>query len=169
MTKQLSLIGLVSLLTIFSCTTRQTMDDTFNGMYRLDRGEALDTVSGEWVTTKWRGTYTDGFIQYDGKGHMSVHLYPKGYQDVDTHRNMDSLDLESLKELARSYQNNFVYFADYKIINDSTIEHHRVSATEPRDFGTVLTRRFEFRKDTLLLTTIEKIESRKVRLRWIKL
>lgn len=169
MITKISLLGILFLLTIFGCTTRQKMDGTFNGTYKLDKGEALDTVSGKWVATKWRGTFTDGFIQYDGKGHMCVHLYPKGYKDFDTHKNMESIDRESLEELARFYQNNFVYFANYKILNDSTIEHHRISATEPRDFGTVLTRRFEFRKDTLLLTTIEKIESRKLRLRWIKL
>lgn len=169
MTKQLSVIGIVSLLTIFSCTTQQTIDDTFNGTYRLENGEVLDSLSGKWTATKWRGTFTDGFIQYDGKGHMSVHLYPRGYQEFDTHRNIDSVDRDSLEELARFYQKNFVYFARYKILNDSTIEHHRVSATEPGDFGTVLTRHFEFRKDTLLLTSIEKIESRKVRLRWVKL
>ena len=100
---------------------------------------------------------------------MSVHLYPRGYKDFDTNKSIDSLDLESLKELARFYQSNFVYFADYKIIDDSTIEHIRISATEPKNFGTKLTRSYEFRKDTLILTAHEKLENKKMRLRWIKL
>ncbi|GAB2522493.1 hypothetical protein GCM10027085_10890 [Spirosoma aerophilum] len=145
------------------------MDDTFNGTYRLDNIEAFDTVSGKWMATKWRGTYTDGFIQYDGKGHMSVHMFPRGYEDFDTSRNIDSVDRGSLEELTKFYQKNFVYFASYNIVNDSTIEHHRMSATEPQHFGTTLTRHFKFTKDTLLLTTIEKVESRKGRLRWVKL
>ena len=161
--------GLLTLLAIFSCTSKQTIDDKFNGTYRLDKFESFDSVSGKWNADKWRGKEADGFIQYDGKGHMSVHLYPRGYKDFDTNKNIDSLDGKSLKELTRFYQSNFVYFADYKIINDSTIEHHRISATEPKNFGTILTRNFEFRKDTLILTAVEKLENKKMRLRWIKL
>jgi hypothetical protein len=155
----------------YSCkpSSKQTIDTKFNGTYRLDKFESFDSVSGKWNEYLWRGKKTDGSIQYDGKGHMSVHLYPRDYKDFDTNKDIDSLDRESLKELTRFYQSNFVYFANYKIINDSTIEHHRVSTTEPKDFGTVLTRNFEFRKDTLILTAVEKIDNKKIRLRWIKL
>ena len=100
---------------------------------------------------------------------MSVHLYPKEYKDFDTNKNIDSLDHESLKELTRFYQSNFVYFANYKIINDSIIEHYRISATEPKAFGTALTRSFEFTNDTLILTAHEKLDNKKMRLRWVKL
>src|SRR5215204_4191807 len=155
--------GLLILLTIFSCTSTQTIDDKFNGTYRLDKFESFDSVSGKWIADKWRGKDADGFIQYDGKGHMSVHLYPGDYKDFDTNKNIDSVDHESLKELARFYQSNFVYFADYKIVNDSTIDHTRVSATEPKNWGTILTRSYEFRKDTLILTAREKLESKKMR------
>ena len=107
---------------------------------------------GKWKADKWRGKEADGFIQYDGKGHMSVQLYPRDYKDFHTNKNIDSIDHESLKELTKFYQSNFVYFADYKIINDSTIEHTRISATEPKNWGTKLTRSFEFINDTLILT-----------------
>lgn len=162
-------LGLLIILTIFSCTSKQTIDDKFNGTYRFDKFESFDSISGKWVTDNWRGEYDDGFIQYDGKGHMSVHLYPRDYKDFDTDKNIDSLDHESLKELTRFYQSNFVYFAEYKIINDSTIEHIRISATEPKNWGTILTRSYEFRKDTLILTAHEKLDNKKMRLRWIKL
>lgn len=105
--------GLLTLFTIFSCTSKQTIDGKFNGTYRLDKFESFDSVSGKWNANKWRGKEADGFIQYDGKGHMSVHIYPRGYKDFDTNKNVDSLDRESLKELTRFYQSNFVYFADY--------------------------------------------------------
>jgi len=160
---------LLILVAIFSCTSKQTIDDKFNGTYKLDKFESFDSVSGKWIADRWRGKDADGFIQYDGKGHMSVHLYPRDYKDFDTNKNIDSLDHESLKELTRFYQSNFVYFADYKIINDSTIEHKRVSATEPKNWGTILTRGYEFRNDTLILTAHEKLENKKMRLRWIKL
>jgi Lipocalin-like domain len=138
-------------------------------MYKLDKFESFDSISGKWTADKWSGKDADGFIQYDGKGHMSVHLYPKDYKDFDTNKNIDSLDDENLKELARFYQSNFVYFAGYKIIDDSTIEHTRISATEPKNFGTILTCSYEFRKDALILTAHEKLENKKMRLRWIKL
>jgi len=73
--------GLLILMTIFSCTPKQTIDDKFNGTYKLDKFESFDSVSGKWTADKWRGIDADGFIQYDGKGHMSVHLYPRDYKD----------------------------------------------------------------------------------------
>jgi hypothetical protein len=100
---------------------------------------------------------------------MSVHLYPRGYKDFDTNKNIDSIDRESLKELTKFYQSNFVYFAEYKFINDSTIEHTRISTTEPENWGTKLIRSFEFTNDTLILTAHENLENKKMRLRWVKL
>ena len=169
MHKIILLPGLLILLADISCTPSQTIDDKFNGTYKLDKFESYDSVTGKWNADKWNGKEADGFIQYDGKGHMSVHLYPRDYKDFDTNKNIDSIDQESLKELAKFYQSNFVYFADYKIINDSTIEHTRVSATEPKNWGTKLIRSFEFINDTLILTAHEKLETKKMRLRWIKL
>jgi len=169
MHKIILLPGLLILLADISCTPSQTIDDKFNGTYKLDKFESYDSVTGKWNADKWRGKDAEEFIQYDGKGHMSVHLYPRDYKDFDTNKNIDSIDQESLKELAKFYQSNFVYFADYKIINDSTIEHTRVSATEPKNWGTKLIRSFEFINDTLILTAHEKLETKKMRLRWIKL
>jgi hypothetical protein len=77
MDKIISALGLLILLTIFSCSSMQTIDEKFNGTYRLDKFESFDSVSGKWIADKWRGKDVDGFIQYDGKGHMSVHLYPR--------------------------------------------------------------------------------------------
>src|ERR1700751_5563184 len=117
--KEKSRIGVLLLLTILSCQSKQTLDSKFNGTYRLDKFESFDSGSMKWVPDKWRGKDADGFIQYDGKGHMSVHLYPRDYQSFNTNKNIDSLNLESLKELTRFYESNFVYFANYLIINDS--------------------------------------------------
>ena len=171
MTMNKIILGLglgLTLMIIYSCSTKPTIDDKFNGTYRLDKFESRDSVSGKWKEDKWRGKYADGFIQYDGKGHMSVHLYPRDYKEFDTNKNIDSLDLKELRELTRFYQSNFVYFADYKI-SDTTIAHTRTSATEPRNWGTVLTRSFEFTGDTLILTPHEKLENKKMRLRWVRL
>lgn len=162
-------IAIATLLLTSACTAKQTIDDKLNGLYKLDKFESYDPVSGKWEADKFSGIDYDGFIQYDGKGHMSVHLYPKDYKNFDTNKNLDSIDQNSLKELTKFYRSNFVYFANYKILNDSTIEHHRISATEPKSFGTTLTRNFEFRGDTLVLTANEELENKKMRLRWVKL
>ena len=162
-------IGLVSLIVLSGCTSKQTIDDKFNGLYKLDKFESYDSISGKWKADKFHGKDYEGYIQYDGKGHMSVHLYPKEYKTFDTNKNIDTINQESLRELTKFYQSNFVYFANYKIVNDSTIEHHRVSATEPKNFGTTLTRNFEFKGDTLILSANEKLDEKRMRLRWVKL
>lgn len=155
-------------VTIFSCGSKQTIDK-FAGTYRLDKFESFDSISDKLSAYKWRGKDAGGFIQYDGKGHMSVNIFPSDYKDFNTTKNIDSLDKESLKELARFYKPNFVYFADYKILNDSMIRHIRRSTTEPQNIGDTVFRHFEFRKDTLLLKAMWKIENKTIRLRWIKL
>ena len=55
-------LGLLTILAIFSCTSGQTIDEKFNGTYRLDKFESFDSVSGKWTTDKWKGTFADGFI-----------------------------------------------------------------------------------------------------------
>lgn len=139
----------------------------FQGMWKLDKFEIVDTTNGNWITDTTRIGYT-GYILYDGQGHMAVQQTPKGYSDFDTNKNIDSLNIQELKKLAKFYRSNFVYFANYKI--DSTvINHKRLSATNPKDWGTTLTRDFEFKGDTLILTAHEKINNTKFRIRWIRL
>lgn len=168
MYKAKPVIGFLILLTIHGCVTKQqNNDDKFHGMWRLEKFEMFDSLASKWTDYTPRRGYT-GYIVYDGQGHMGVHLTPQGYKDFNSDKNIDSLSPDDLKALAKFYQSNFVYFADYTI-TDSTILHKRHSATEPRDWGTDLTRGFEFRNDTLILTTHEKIDGQKLRLRWIKL
>lgn len=136
-------------------------------MWRLDKFEALDTMTNTWSGDQTRLGWT-GYILYDGQGHMGVHLSPAGYKDFDASRNIDSLSGTALTNLAKYYQSNFVYFADYAL-TDTTIEHKRLSATDPTTWGRSLTRDFEFRGDTLILTAHERINGQKLRLKWIKL
>lgn len=157
------------LLAFSGCqNNHQNLDERFHGMWRLDKFETLDTVSGKWIIDSTRIGY-NGFILYDGKGHMGVQITPSGYKDLKTDRNIDSLNNKELKELIRFYQSNMVYLADYKI-TDKTIHHIIHTANDPRDWGTTVIRDFEFRKDTLILTPHERRGNKRiVRLRWIKL
>ena len=150
-----------------SCRHKEQMNESkFSGMWRLDKIESLENASGKWL---YDSSYTGwtGYIIYDGQGHMGVQITPKGYKDFDANKNPDSLNNEGLKELVKFYKSNWVYFADYKITN-YTIEHKRLSATEPNNWGTVLTRDFEFRNDTLILTAHEIVGGKKSRLCWVK-
>ncbi|NVO18953.1 MAG: lipocalin-like domain-containing protein [Bacteroidetes bacterium] len=154
------------LLAIYSCgTKKQQNNDKFQGMWKLDKFESFD--SGIWTADTTRSGYT-GFIIYDGKGHMSVQLIPKGYNDLNSNVEIDSLNQEDLKSLTKLYSSNYVYFADY-ILSDSTIEHKILSATDPANCGQTLTRNFEFKGDTLILTPHVNVGDRKLRLKWTKI
>lgn len=167
--KELKLIiGLLIVVTIFACSTKTKSNDSkFHGMWCLDKFEAYDSSKNAWSDDTTRIGW-NGYILYDGHGHMGVHLTPKGYKDFDTNKNIDSLNRDELVALTKFYKSNFVYFSDY-ILTDSTVEHKRLSATEPQNWGKSLTRDFEFKQDTLVLTAHEIMAGRKIRLRWIKL
>ena len=162
------IFGLLMICTISCCRNKeQIINNKFNGMWRLDKIESINKESGNWT---YDSTFLgwNGFILYDGHGHMGVQITPKGYKDFNANKNIDSVNNEGLKELVKFYQSNFVYFANYKITN-RTIEHKRLSATNPKDWGSVLTRDFEFKNDTLILTAHENIWGKKARLWWVKL
>jgi len=160
-------LGLFILLTIYSCGPKEiNANDKFHGMWQLDKFEAYDNLTNTWTDDSTRLGW-NGYILYDGIGHMGVHLTPKGYQDFKSNKNIDSLNHDDLIPLAKFYKSNFVYFANY-ILHENTIVHNRLSATEPSNWGKPFTRDFEFRKDTLILTAHEIIDGQKIRLRWIK-
>ena len=162
------IFGLTILATIYSCSTKtQQADNKFDGMWRLDKFESFDSLANRWTDDSTRSGWA-GYILYDGQGHMGVHLIPKGYKDFDTKKNIDSLEHEDLKELAKFYKSNFVYFANYNV-NGTIIDHNRLTATEPENWETILTRDFDFKGDTLILTARENIGGQQLRLRWIKL
>lgn len=162
------ILTLILLVILLGCgTTTQKAQTTFDGMWRLDKFEAYDSLSNRWTIDSTRVAWM-GYILYDGQGHMGVHLIPGNYQDTDTNKNLDSLQDNELKELVKFYKSNFVYFANYTITGQ-TIDHNRLTATEPNNWGTTLTRDYDFKGDTLILTARETIGGKKLRLRWIKL
>ena len=161
-------LGLLTLATIYGCSTKtQQVDNKFDGMWRLDKFESFDSLANRWTDDSTRIGWA-GYILYDGQGHMGVHLIPNGYKDFNTKKNIDSLAHDDLTELVKFYKSNFVYFANYNL-SGTTIDHNRLTATEPGNWGTTLTREFDFKGDTLILTARENIGGQQLRLRWIKL
>lgn len=162
------ILSVLTLVTIYSCSTpTRPAESQFQGMWRLDKFEAFDSLAGRWTDDSTRRGWS-GYILYDGQGHMGVHLLPRGYQNFDSRKDIDSLDQDDLKALTRFYRSNFVYFANYTV-SSTSIDHNRLTATEPMNWGKTLTRDFEFKGDTLILTAHESIGGQQVRLRWIKL
>jgi len=136
-------------------------------MWKLLKIEAFNEKTGKWTDDSFFEGW-NGYIIYDGEGHMAADITPKGYKDFDAEKNIDSLDAVGLKALANFYKSNFVYFANYKITGVS-IDHQRLMTTNPKDWGSVLTRDFEFRHDTLLLSPHEILWQKKSRLWWVKM
>jgi hypothetical protein len=158
---------LIALL-LYGCSkNNQTPEGKLTGSWKLNKIESLDNSSGRWYNDSAFSGWT-GYIIYDGKNHMGVQITPKGYKDVNTNKNLDSLSPGELKELIKLYRSNWVYFAEYKITN-ATVEHRRLSATEPKEWGTTLLRDFEFKSDTLVLLPHETMANKKSRLRWVRM
>jgi hypothetical protein len=156
------------IMMIGSCIDKKgaNMENQFRGMWKLDKFESYDSMSKKWSDDVTRIGYS-GFILYDGLGHMAVHLMPKAYSDFNPEGKLDSIGKDELRDLAKIYQANYVYFANYKIENGA-VYHTKLSATNPKDKGSIAIRDFEFKGDTLILKPKEKINGLRLRLKWIR-
>ncbi len=143
------------------------MEDKLRGMWKLEKFESYDSLSRKWSDDVTRIGYS-GYILYDGLGHMAIHLMPAVYGDFNSSLNTDSASLEELLSLTNIYKSNYVYFANYRIEN-GVVYHTKLSATNPKDKGSVAVREFEFLGDTLILKPKEKINGLRLRLRWVKM
>lgn len=135
----------------------------FSGLWSLYVMEQQDSVTEEW--NEWRNGM-QGYILYDDKDNMALHLTTKGYENTDLRfpNFVDSISTDALKHLTNSY----VYFAKYTIDEKQNIvEHARISHSNPEMWNEVVRRRFTFSGDTLTLQPIEK-KTAGLRLKWIR-
>ena len=145
------------------------------GMYKLYIIENKDSA-GEWQQQDW-GKDGDGYIVYDGKGHMSVQITPKGYKDFQwldeessinkdkVKEKTDSMTNDELKEAVKEFSSSYVYVANYTIEDTADIVvHQRISSSLPVVWGTTVRRAFTFIGDTLILRVLDGNR----RLKWIK-
>ena len=135
----------------------------FSGLWKLHIIERKDSISGLW--NEWRNGL-QGYILYDDKDNMAVHLTSKGYQNTDIvfHDFIDTVSVEELKYRTQSY----VYFAKYAVYEDENIvEHARISHSNPNLWNLKVKRWYEFREDTLILTTVENKNS-PLRVKWYR-
>jgi len=153
------------LIVFLACNkkTKRVKSSKFTGLWSLYIMEQQDTITGQWK--EWRDGM-QGYILYDNKDNMAVHLTTKGYQNANLKfpNFVDTIAMEALKHLTKSY----VYFAKYKIHEkDSIVEHARFSHSNPADWNKVVRRKFSFIGDTLILRPVEN-KNANLRLKWIK-
>ena len=162
--KQILLIlSIAALLIGCNQKNKETAINRFSGLWSLYIMEQQDSVTGEW--SEWRNGM-QGYILYDDKDNMSVHLTTKGYEDTELRFPIfeDTISNEALKHLTNSY----VYFAKYTIDEEqNVVEHARISHSNPGMWNEVVKRRFTFSGDTLTLQPLEE-RSSNLRLKWIK-
>ena len=162
--KQIILVVIIAALFI-SCNQKKIEPNSnpFNGLWSLYIMEQQDSITGKW--SEWRNGM-QGYILYDGKENMSIHLTTKGYENTDLRfpNFNDSIPNEALKHLTNSY----VYFAKYTVDEKQKIvEHARISHSNPGMWNEVVRRRYAFNGDTLTLQPVEKTLSG-LRLKWIR-
>lgn len=147
-----------------NCTSHSSSDNnkSLAGMYKLYRIEEQDS-SGKWNESDW-AKGGEGYIIYDGLGHMAVQIIPNGYKDFKwlseeqalnekvVQQKADSMSLEELKATVSEFASNYVYVANYSIDDTSKlITHRRLTSTIPSIWNTEVKRKFSFNGDTLIL------------------
>ena len=165
MKKNQIILFIVISIVLLGCNPalKKPKTNKFSGLWKLHIIEQQDSISGEW--NEWRNGL-QGYILYDGKDNMAVHLTSKGYQNTDIifHDLIDTVSIEELKHRTQSY----VYFAKYTLLEDEKIvEHARISHSNPNLWNVKVKRKYEFKSDTLVLTTVENTNS-PLRVKWFK-
>ena len=161
-------IALLAIIAGGCAGNSQNAMSKFTGMWKLDKYESFDSAIGKWYDSPNRIGYT-GYILYDGIGHMGVQLLPPAFKEVLTNESIDNIGEEGVRKILKLHTASFSYFGDCNITGANSIEHHRLSSNNPKEWGTTIKRNFEFHGDTLILTANELIGGLKTRLRWIKL
>ncbi len=163
-----SVFIIFSFLILASCneTLNQPIEDKIEepieGLWKLHAMEVRDSLD-EWQ--EWRGGM-QGYILYDGDGHMALHLIPKGYENTDLvfPNFTDTISIEALKYIT----NNYNYFGTYTIdYENNIVSHLRISHSNPKDWNTAVERQFHFNGDTLVVQPVEQ-ENARLRLKLLK-
>jgi len=156
--------------------TKVKRESLLTGMYKLFIIEYKDSA-GIWQQQEW-GKDGDGYIVYDGIGHMGVQITPYAYKDFQwldeessinnkkVKEKTDSMTTDELKAAVKEFSSSYVYFGNYAVSDtDDVVTHYRISSSIPVVWGTTVKRKFSFNGDTIIL---EPLNANR-RLKWIKL
>lgn len=154
---------LLSLLFIGCKSNIMENENKLTGLWSLVVMDNYNEKTNQWEV--WNGGM-QGYVLYDNKDNMSLHLLTKDYEKTDLRFPDfdDTIPLEALKHLTNSY----VYFAKYSInYEDSVVTHKRISHSNPGEWGKTVKRKFGFIGDTLTLEPLED-KTAGLRLKWIR-
>lgn len=133
------------------------------GLWTLQIMESYDPDTDTYK--EWRDGM-QGYILYDGSGHMALNLAAEDYQNFDFKfpNFTDTIAIEALRHLTK----NYFYVANYTVFEDQGIvEHARLSHSNPGEWHGVVRRRYAFSGDTLIITPVEE-KNKGLRLKWLK-
>ena len=172
----MNVIIFVSIL-LSACRSKEQADNNgqLAGMYKLWIIENRDST-GAWKQQEWAKD-GDGYIIYDGNGHMAVQITPKGYKDFSwlneeetldratLKQKIDSMTLPDLRAAVTEFVSNYVYVANYSVSDSAdVVTHRRLSHTIPSSWNTTVKRKFTFNGDTLVLEPVNINR----RLKWVR-
>jgi hypothetical protein len=166
----------IVLMSFAACKNKKWVNrDQLAGMYKLYIIENRDSA-GAWKQQEW-GKDGDGYIVYDGKGHMAVQITPRGYKDFSwlseeaainndsVKQKIDNMSVTDLKSAVLEFSSNYVYIGNYSISDSANVvTHYRLSHTNPSLWNTTVKRKFTFKDDTLIL---EPLNANR-RLKWLR-
>ncbi|HEX6849702.1 MAG TPA: lipocalin-like domain-containing protein [Chitinophagaceae bacterium] len=167
----------ITCIIFWGCVENKPVDkrSRLAGMYKLYIAENADS-NGVWHEDPWTKGGT-GYIVYDGRGHMAVHITRKGYNDYkwlpeeqslrDEYINnrLDSMSTDELKDAVRAFASSYVYAGNYAIEDTAdVIKHERISTSIHSPVGSTVRRAFTFSGDTIILRVLNGNR----RLKWIR-
>ena len=158
------LIGLAFLVTLVSCHERTDKDisNKFIGTWTLVRCIAIQqdgTISFPY------GEKPVGQILYDTKGNVMVEITNQEIKKFSS----ENPFLGTPDEIIPAYNGLLAYYGKYKILADSSIIVHSITASSfPNWVGQDQARRFEFKNNNLILRT-PSISSVQYELTWEKI
>ena len=155
-------IGGFIILALISCQPKEKKVNSIKGLWTLSSMKVRSSETGIW--SDYRGGM-QGYLLYDGKKNMTIHLTDQGYENTNLQfpNFTDTISIEALKYLTKSYY----YIGEYAVLNDSIVQHTRISHSNPGDWGEVVKRHFSFNGDTLVITPTEQKLSN-LELKWVK-
>ncbi len=146
-----------------NCEDKKPENSKLIGLWTLESMKVKDSATNNWKD--YRGVMK-GFLLYDAKGHVALHLFDKDYQNFSSPfpNFTDTISVEALKHLTKSYY----YMGNYSVSEkDSLVTHTKLSHSNPSEFGGTSERRFYFNGDTLILEPVEK-KNANLRLKWLR-
>lgn len=145
-----------------SVSSETSKQSPIEGLWQLHSMQVRNPENGVW--SHYRGGM-QGYLLYDGKKNMTIHLTDKGYQDTDLvfPSFTDTISDEALKYLTKSYY----YIGEYQVLNDSLVQHERISHSNPGDWGKKVVRHYQFSGDTLVITPTEA-RNANLKLKWLR-